>query len=239
VSSFASLLEVQALDLECDRLRRRREGLPARAALAQVLEELGALDAAMAARRAEVEELARAERLAGSEVASIGSRASEVETALYSGTVRVAKELEALQEELGGWARKKVAAEERELGLLEQIESAELALADQEEGRRAREATARELEAELATTEQAIDAEIARLEGEAAGLRAGLPQSLLAAYDRLRALPRMAGRAAVAVDGGSCGGCRVDLPVMEYRRVRDEPADAVVTCVHCGRLFVR
>jgi len=71
-----------------------------RAALARALDEIAAIETAIAAKRAELEELARAEREAGGDVTSMALRASEVETNLYSGTVSAAKELEALQEEL-------------------------------------------------------------------------------------------------------------------------------------------
>jgi predicted nucleic acid-binding Zn-ribbon protein len=239
VPLLAPLLDLQALDLECDRLRRQRETLPERAELARAVDEIASIEAAIAARQGELDELTRAEREVAADVTSMASRASEVETNLYSGTVSVAKELEALQEELGSWVRKKTDAEDRELALLEQIESTEAQLAACNHSRTTVEERVRSLEGKLDDSESVIDRAIAELEEQGAGLRAGLPRALLDVYDRLRLNPRLAGRAAVGVEGGSCGGCRVDLPVMEYRRVRDEPEDAVVTCVHCGRLFVR
>jgi predicted nucleic acid-binding Zn-ribbon protein len=239
VSTIGPLLEVQKLDLAADRLREKRATLPERSALVDIEAAIAQLDRDHEAARARREELARAEREVGAEVASIAGKAKEVETTLYSGTVTIAKELGVLQQELEIFKRKQEEAEERELALLEQIETADAALAESLEQRGKAEATGGELRTRIAAAEGAIDDELLALEASIVELRSGLPAQVLATYDRLRSSPRLAGRAAVALGSGMCEGCRLDLPVMEYRRVRDEPEDAVVCCVHCSRMLIR
>jgi len=239
VSALSALLEVQKLDLACDRLREKRTALPARAALEGNVAALATLGREREAAEAAREVLAVAERELGGEVASIASKAKEVETNLYSGSVTVPKELDALHHELELWKGKQEEAEDRELELLERIEAADAGLGEQATRGGEVQAVGAELEAEIGAAEAAIDGEIAGLEEAANELRAGLPAPALTAYDRRRSNPRLAGRAAVLLDAGMCEGCRLTLPVMEHRRILDEPEEAVVSCPHCSRLLVR
>lgn len=239
MSTFGPLLEVQEIDLVIDRLREKRTTLPERATLAETQAEILTLERAQQAATAQRDELAHAERELGGEVASIAEKVKEVETSLYSGTVTIPKELDALHQALEGWKQKQGEAEERELELLEQIESADSALAQQQTRYRELETTAEQLAVTIAAAESAIDEEIGGLGETTARLRSGLAEPLLQTYDRLRGTPRLAGRAAVALGAGVCEGCQLDFPVLEYRRLRDEPEDTIIFCVHCSRLLVR
>jgi len=238
VSSLGPLLDVQDLDLSADKLRSKRAKLPERSALSANEAAIAALETVRAAAQAECDELARLERELGAEVATLATKAREVEKSLYSGTVTIAKELDSLNHELGMWKQKREEAEERELELLERIETADAGLAEHAAKRGVLDEQHRALSAEIARAEAAIDAEIGELESRAAPLRQALPAAALAMYDRLRASARLVGRAAVALDSRMCGGCRVDLPVMEYRRICDEPDGTVVQCVHCTRILI-
>jgi predicted nucleic acid-binding Zn-ribbon protein len=239
VSTLGPLLEVQAVDLKVDRLREKRAKLPARAALAANEAERATLDGERQAAQAHRDELARSERELGGEVTSIASKAKEVEKSLYSGSITIPKELDALHHALETWQRKQEEIEERELELLEQIENADSALGQQQTREGELGTTAHELSAGIAAAESAIDEEVVGLKKTGAGLRDGLPAAALTLYDRLRGTPRLAGRAAVALVSVMCEGCRLDLPVLEYRRLRDEPDDAIISCVHCTRMLIR
>ena len=239
MSTLGPLLEVQEADLAIERLREKHARLPERAALAQSQAEIVTLEGTQRAEEAQRDELAHAERELGDEVASLAAKVKEVETSLYSGTVTIPKELDALHHALEAWKQKQDEAEERELELLEQIEHADSALGQQQTRHSEMETAAEQLTATIAATESTIDDEIVGLERTAAQLRTGLPEPILTIYDRLRGDPRLVGRAAVALGAGLCEGCRLDLPVLEYRRLRDEPEDAIISCVHCRRLLVR
>ena len=233
------LLEVQALDLEADGLLRKRAALPER----EILTNNEAERAALGARREEIQarhdDLSRAERELGGEVESIASKAREVEANLYSGTVTVPKELDGLQQELELLKEKQEEAEGRELELLEQIEAVDGELTEVADRDAVLAGEAASLQETIGAAEAVIDQEVAGLNASAAEQRDGLAAPLLTAYDRLRADKRLAGRAAVALESKTCGGCQLDLPVLEYKRIREEAEDAVVTCVHCHRLFIR
>ena len=62
--------------------------------------------------------LGREERAVGRDVEETATRAKELEDTLYSGTVKVARELETLQEEARGIREKQSGIEERQMELL-------------------------------------------------------------------------------------------------------------------------
>jgi len=96
---------------------------------------------------------------------------------------------------------------------------------------------AAEAAGDLAKAEAAIDAELAAAGEARDAAAAGIPDALMATYERLRG--RLGGIGAARLVGSSCGGCHLVLSATEVDRIRREPADALVTCEHCGRILVR
>lgn len=236
---LSPLLEVQDLDLSCDRLSARRRDLPERAALVQSHAQAVSLDEAHASLLERREALARSEHDLEGEVTAVAAKAKEVEDNLYSGKVTVAKELEGLQEEIRVLRVKQGGLEEREMELLEEIDTVEGEMAENRGARSRSDVETGEFEAAIRKAEGEIDAEVARLSEQRGGVREGIAPAILAEYDRLRGKERLAGRAAAALADGSCGGCRERLPVLEYTRMKAEPADALLCCGRCGRVLVR
>lgn len=239
MAGLTPLLELQDLDLAGDRLAERRRTLPERAALA-ALEAAGVpLAQSHAALCERMAELKRAEHALEHEVEGLVARAKEVETTLYSGTVRHSKELTALQVELQSHRDRQAGIETKELALLEEIDQVESELARNraDDERRIREAMAcTDL---LRVAERAIDAE---LDGLAAARRMqfeGLPRATLATYEKLRLRAPLGGRAVARLESGGCSGCHMRLPVLEHSRMQAQPADALLSCSHCSRILVR
>jgi predicted nucleic acid-binding Zn-ribbon protein len=239
VSPLSQLLDVQILDLEIDRLKVRREEMPEREALKQSRARGGALDEIHVAMLEAREALGRAEREISGEVAALAARANEVEQTLYSGSISAPKELESLQEEIRLLREKQSGLEEREMELLEEMDRAENEINENRTARDQTEDEAKGLEATIHDAEGEIDAELARLAEQALEKRASIPAEILDAYDGRRSRPRLAGRAAAPLAEGSCGGCHMQLPRLDYDRMKAEPEDALLLCVHCGRILVR
>jgi predicted nucleic acid-binding Zn-ribbon protein len=231
------ILEVQRLDLEADGLRARRAGLSERAACAAREAELLAL----AGRRTEAEgrrsAVAREEHLVEGRVAELAAKAREVEGRLYSGEIKVLKELEGLQLELGEWQRRRGEEEGVELALLEQDEGIAGELAELGARSAALEAELAALRASLAAAEAEIDAALARIAETRGSAAAGLEGSLLQRYDALRAAPPIRGRAAVQISEGACLGCRRALPIAFVSGLHGAAAGATALCPHCGRIL--
>jgi predicted nucleic acid-binding Zn-ribbon protein len=222
-----------------DKLRDQRRDLPERAALSECEARAAALDAEHGELQQSREALGRQEHQLGAEVAEVAAKARKVEDTLYSGTINATKELEAHQEEIRLLREKQGELEEAEMELLEQIEAGEAAAAENRAARGSCDEEASRLGKEIARQEGEIDAEIARLTEQREALATGIPGEILTTYERIRAKERMHGRAAARLGEGNCEGCRVKLPVLEYKKMKAQPDDALIVCTSCGRVLVR
>lgn len=236
---LSSLLEVQELDLASDQRSARRRSLPEREALQQCQARALSLDAAYALLIERREGLRLGEHALAAEVAALASKVKTVDDTLYSGTVRVSKDLLALQEEIRLLRGKQSGLEEREMELLEEIDQTESEMAENRAGRSRSDAEADGLRMAIRKAEGEIDSELAQLAEQRARKAASVPSVILSEYERLRGQQRMLGRAAAPLAEGSCGGCRIKLPVHEYNRMKAMPDDALLCCTRCGRVLVR
>lgn len=239
VAPLSALLDIQNLDLARDRLMLRRETLPEREALEQTVARRAPLDEAHAGLAAEREQRRRSEHELGQEVAALSVRIQQAEDTLYSGSVKAPKELEGLQVEIRSLRARQAELEDQEMALLEEIDLVERAMTGNRTEFEESEREAVRLETAIRDAQAEIDTELARLDEQRAPQVALIAEPIMVEYERLRVRPRLAGRAAAALSAGSCGGCRVKLPVMEYSRLKAEPEDALLCCSHCGRLLVR
>ena len=233
------LLEVQDFDLQADRLGEQREGMPERQSLTACLAEIAKNDQLQAKGRAQRDDLARKERELAGEVSTVAAGAEEVEGRLYSGDVTAPKELEALQEELRLAKEKQTGLEERELEIMEEVEAQDGDLRRLADLRSESESQCEALRAAIADAEEKIDAELQVLAGQRETPLGTLPAGFVETYTELRGKPRLAGKAAVALRGGLCEGCRVSLPRVDLSRILAEPEEALIRCPHCTRLLVR
>lgn len=233
------LVDLQDLDLTCDRLRADRAALPERAALRLLEDRAPIVDAAHAELLERRSGLAATEHGLSAEVAELAARTRTVETTLYSGTVRVSKELSALQEEIRLFRARQAEMELREMALLEEIDRVEGEIGENRAARSALSAEAKAVIAALRKGEAAIDAELAKLDAARADRLAAVSPALIVTYDKLRARERLHGRAVARLAEGGCSGCHMKLPVLEYNNMKAQPADALLICVHCGRMLVR
>ncbi len=237
--TLSVLLDVQELDRTGDRLREQRRTLPERTLLDACearAAELGARHLELLERRAG---LGRRERDLAAEVAQLAAKAHQVEDRLYSGTIRAPKELEAHQEELRLLREKQGTREDGEMGLLEEIEALEREIAENREARQDTDDEARALRAAITASETEIDRRLAALAEQRTQLAIAISDEILAAYEGVRARPRLRGKGAARLADGTCGGCKVTLPMQERHRLEARPEDALIHCPHCGRVLVR
>ena len=233
------LLKVVQLDLESDRLHEQHSQMPEREALRQSEIERTGLARERQGIASRHAELAEQEEALAQEVATVAAKAAKVEQTLYSGSVKVAKELEAFQEELRLLRVRQNTLEERELELLEAIETVDEDAARASASDLGATAESRDLEERIAGAEAEMAESLAKLGAERVALVAGIPVAVLTKYEALRENPRLGGRAAARLGDGICEACRVKLPVLEYRRMRDEAPDALIQCSGCRRVLVR
>jgi len=163
---------------------------------------------------------------------TIEGKQKKAHGALYGGRVSNPKELASLEEELVVFAKTR-----------DHLEDQILALFDQVEGLKQRDADARavlagldaELEAHLAQYEAARDritAEVERLEAERAERAVAVEPRLLRKYEGIAA--QEGGIGMVAMLGVFCGGCGNEVPAHFVSRIR---GGQVVTCERCHRII--
>jgi uncharacterized protein len=150
-------------------------------------------------------------------------------------TVSNPKDAQGLESELASLARRKSDLEDGELEVMERLEQADAAVAEQE-------AMIQQVNDEGAALSAAGKAEVAEATQrfdtatrDRAAVVGTVPADLLALYDRLST--RSAGAALLRRQ--TCEGCRMVLSGTDLQQLRQAAADAVVTCPECGCILVR
>jgi len=237
VDDLETILAIQDLDTAADVLRHRRNGLPERVELAARLEALAAADADLAPTRDERHRVARAQKALEDDLATLAGKRAEVEAQMYSGGSSNAKELQALQDELNAFDRRRSALEDEVLERMVEAEPLDAALAEGSERTSVIDEESVELTARLVEAESSIDAELAALDGQRAPLVGAVDAALLARYEKLRA--RLQGVGVARLDGQKCTGCHLTLPAAEAEAVRKQAkAEGIAECPECDRLLV-
>ena len=73
--------------------------------------------------------------------------------------------------------------------------------------------------------------------GERGLAASGMPEDLMALYDKLRA--QKGGVGAAALRRRECGGCRLTLNAADLGVIAKKPTDEVLRCEECNRILVR
>lgn len=237
VATLARLLEIQDLDLAADRLRHRSRTLQERADLGAASSEQAELETVASDVAATAHDLGRAQRRHEDEVTGLEDKLASTNRQLYGGTVTAPRELQALQDEAAGLARRIGATED---ALLEVMEALEPVQAEVDRISTARDDVDRRVAGAqdgLARAEEAIGKELVEVEAARAALADAVPDELLARYERIRA--RAGGVGIARLDGHRCTGCHLELPNREVDDLRRLPSDEVAIHDECGRILVR
>jgi len=236
VSTTEQLLLLQEHDTKSDQLRYRKEHLEERGKVEELSAghaKLLANHTALAERRAELE---RHQRRIEDELASLQDKKSQSETALYSGSVKNPRELQALQEEIDSLKKRESAFEDELLDILAAIEPLDEQLNAAADEVSASQDALTEAENQLSIQEAEIDvvlADVMVLRDETA---ARLSESQLQEYESRRR--QLGGIAVARLVGNSCGGCHLQLSAVQLDRIRKMPHDELADCDECGRLLV-
>jgi predicted nucleic acid-binding Zn-ribbon protein len=227
------LVEVAQLDARIRQADHARKNPPQAGRVQELLgrrQELSQeLGARLGARDDLRTELARIE----SDVAVVDARAARDAQRLAASTNP--KEAQGLESEIGALARRKSDLEDAELGVMERLEEADAAVAEQEALIAETNAAGAELSAEgkraVAEATAAFDA-ATRDRSAVAGAVAA---DVLALYDRVAV--RSAG--AAFLRRRTCEGCNMVLAGTDLQALRQAAEDVVVTCPECGCILVR
>ena len=231
MSTIADLYDLQEIDLGIDGKR---------AALTEAEERVGETEELLTSRTAvdeqkeSVAELRRRLREAEQEVDDLAAKIAPLEKKLYGGTVRNPKELSDLQEDVKSLQRRKRVLEDRALEVMSEMEEAERTLRSHQKENEEIEAAWNEEQERLQREQVTLKEEIAQLEGQREQQRSRIEAGALALYDALR--PAHQGRAVAKVERGTCGGCRISLPMSLLQKTR-AGSSAIIQCASCERIL--
>ena len=227
------LVEVAQLDARIRQADAARRNPPQAARVQELLSQRQTLSQELAKRLGVRDDLR-------AELARIESDVAVVDARVARDTERLAassnaKEAQGLESELAALARRKGDLEDAELAVMEKLEQADAAVAEQEALIAATNAEGAELSAEgkRAVAEATAAFEAATRDREA--VAGTLPADLLALYDKLAV--RSAG--AAFLRARTCEGCHMVLAGTDLHTLRQAAEDEVVTCPECGCILVR
>lgn len=174
-------------------------------------------------------ELARLE----SDVALVDARVAR-DTERLSSTANV-KEAQGLEHELASLAGRKSTLEDAELAIMERLEAADAAVAQQEATIAATNDEGARVSAEGKAAVAAATAAWESATRDRDAVAAQVPADLLALYDRLAAR----GVGAGLLRRRTCEGCHMVLSGTDLQTLRQAADDDVVMCPECGGILVR
>ena len=227
------LVDVAALDARIRQADHARKNPPQAARVQELLADRQTISQELTTRLGVRDDLRTELSRIESDVAVVDARAARDAERLASSSNP--KEAQGLESELASLARRKSDLEDSELELMERLEQADAAVAEQQARIADINARGAELSAEgkriVAEATAAFDA-ASRDRGAVA---ASVPADLLARYDQLAAR----GNGAALLRARTCEGCRMVLAGTDLQVLRQAAPDAVVTCPECGCILVR
>jgi len=233
---FDTLMQVQQHDTALDQLRRRKEALPERGALAEVGRQRAGLDRSVAEVVAQIDELAARQSTLEEHIAATARRRHDIEQRMQSGAVSASRDLQAMDHEVHQLADRQAHLEEEELVLLEEQEPLDLQLEQDRAALAALNVEAERLSVAIAEAEVEIDRAIAAESALRDEGSPGLPAELAKRYEVLRT--HLGGVGAAKLVGDRCDGCHLTLPAVEVERIRHLPPEEFATCPQCDRILV-
>jgi predicted nucleic acid-binding Zn-ribbon protein len=236
-SAQVKLLDVQALDARADQLRHHLESLPELAEIEALTASRAELDNQARDSRIVVDDLTVEQKKIDADVEQVKTRRKRDQDRIDQGLISNPRDIEKMQHEMVSLERRITSLEDEELEIMASVEDAQRTL----DSLTAQIAAADERLAALAATRQEkggdIEAELARLVGQRETAVEGLPEDLLALYEKLRGNRRGVG--AAELRQGRCTGCQLSIDKAELEVIRRAPADLVVRCEECSRILVR
>jgi uncharacterized protein len=222
------LYQLQEIDLQIEAREKAIQKMTADLGESQLLRE--ARDG-LAAEQKRLATLTSEQRDLELQAEELSDKIKANEKDLYSGRIRIPKELSNLQQEITALKSRRSEMEDRLLALLEQIESSRktsaLLSAEFKKVDEQWRLQQSELRLGIETNRKAVDDLTPRRQAIASGIDA----ESLSLYQRLR---KQKGTAVARVEQGICRGCRISLPSSELQRVR---GGVLVQCSSCSRIL--
>ncbi len=222
------LFDLQEIDLQTESREK---------AVWQMTAELGGSDALRNARSKAGEEKARFDSLSSEqwaldwEIDDLSAKLKDMEKDLYSGRIKIPKELSSLQQEIVNLKTRRTQLEDKSLNLMEQIEACRSTVAVTEAEFKRIETEWKSRQDELNRKIESETQLITQFKSKREETVRSIDPAVLQIYQALR---QQKGYAVAKVEQGICRGCRIALPAGELANVR---SGKLVQCSSCGRIL--
>lgn len=230
MTSIRELRQLQGLDTELSSRQRALEAIQSQLDDTEALEQLRVSAAEAQRALAEVE---KQQRPAEFEVETLREQVKGVEKKLYSGEVKIPKELVSIQEEVTSLNKRQGQLEEVLLGVMNQLEEAQQRYNTISEELSQSEEERKSLEVRLSAERDQLETEVKELSSQREQLAVGVPPQDIRLYSSLLATKQ--GRAVAAVERSMCQGCRLNMPLNIQQRLRAN--HGLVQCPSCNRIL--
>lgn len=228
MSVAKQLYRLQEVDLEIESGKR---------ALEQVASQLGESQAVIKTQKQLVleqerlKELTRQQRSAEWEIDDISTKLAAAEEQLFSGRVKVPKELTNLQHEVEAFKARRDQLEEQALEIIDRVEQSEARVAKINGELEKLTADWQRQQKQLSDEMERLKATLADLKTKRQRLAGEIDSSAFEFYQTLR---KGKGIAVARVEQGICRGCRISLPTTDLQQAR---SGNLVQCSSCGRIL--
>lgn len=224
------LFELQETDTAIDAAQRRLNEI------AQELESEGGfatLEEQIARFEIDLGEAEREQHTADEAVVDQKDKIGTLETRLYSGEVKLPRELKILQEDVESLQRQLSSQEEQALAAMVRADEVRSALVGGRAERDARLAEREQLVESLGAERTGLEATLEQLQTRRERQKQRVDPPDITLYERLRRA--RGGRAVSKVERGTCQGCRISLPTTVFQRARS--GLKIVQCTSCERIL--
>lgn len=227
------LVEVAELDARIRQADHARKNPPQAARVQELLARRQTLSQELTTRLGARDDLRTELSRIESDVAVVDARSARDAERLASSSN--SKEAQGLESELASLARRKSDLEDAELEVMERLEQADAAVAEQEALIAETNAQGAELSAEAKRVVAEATASFDAAQRDRDAIAATVPADLLADYEKLSTR----GAGAAVLRARTCEWCHMVLSGTDLNALRQAPEDAVVHCPECGSILVR
>jgi predicted nucleic acid-binding Zn-ribbon protein len=228
MSVTKQLYQLQEVDLEIESVERE---------IARVTSQLGESQAVVETQQQlELEqqrlaELKHQQHAAEWEIDDLATKLSAAEETLFSGRVKIPKELTNLQHEVEAFKARCGQLEEKALEIIDQVEQAEARVAEISGQLEILKADWQRQQQHLANELEKLKAILSSLKTKCQLLIGEIDPPTVEFYRQLR---KRKGVAVARVEQGICRGCRISLPTTDLQQAR---SGKLVQCSSCGRIL--
>lgn len=230
MGKVADLFDLQKVDIEIEGRDKELDVVQEQLGDDTVLQEHRAVIEQLLGR---IDELEKRRRSLDTEGSDLQEKIAPLDRKLYSGQVKIPKELLSLQQEVEMLKAQRRKLDDAELEIMEQLDQSNGQLQEATGILAAMESEWNAEQQRLAGIRDQLSGELEVLRRQREGLAARVDQATLSTYQRIR--EGRQGVAVVSVERGTCSGCRINIPAIEIRRAR--PGSELVFCQSCGRIL--